>query len=44
MTKIHTKPPYRADHVGSLIRPEPLLVARKKIHQGRNGSRRADGA
>lgn len=34
MTKIHTKPPYRADHVGSLIRPEPLLVAREKFTKG----------
>ena len=25
-----TKPPYRADHVGSLLRPEPLKEARAK--------------
>ncbi|GIL00184.1 MAG: 5-methyltetrahydropteroyltriglutamate--homocysteine S-methyltransferase [Alphaproteobacteria bacterium] len=27
------KPPYRADHVGSLLRPEPVKVARKKFFE-----------
>ena len=29
-----TKPPYRADHVGSLLRPEPLKEARAKRELG----------
>jgi len=29
------KPPFRADHVGSLIRPQRLLDARQKRDQGR---------
>ncbi len=28
-TKIHLDPPFRADHVGSLVRPQKLLEARK---------------
>ena len=27
------KPPYRADHVGSLLRPEPVKAARKKFYE-----------
>jgi 5-methyltetrahydropteroyltriglutamate--homocysteine methyltransferase len=34
MTKRHT-PPFRADHVGSLLRPEPLLKAREEFKAGR---------
>jgi 5-methyltetrahydropteroyltriglutamate--homocysteine methyltransferase len=30
---VRARPPYRADHVGSLLRPEPLLAARKQ-HEG----------
>jgi 5-methyltetrahydropteroyltriglutamate--homocysteine methyltransferase len=28
-------PPFRADHVGSLLRPPPLLAARKEFNEGR---------
>jgi 5-methyltetrahydropteroyltriglutamate--homocysteine methyltransferase len=34
MTK-RTSPPYRADHVGSLLRPPELLKARKEFEKGR---------
>ena len=30
-----TKPPFRADHVGSLLRPKALLQAREDLKQGR---------
>jgi 5-methyltetrahydropteroyltriglutamate--homocysteine methyltransferase len=30
-----TKPPFRADHVGSLIRPDALLAARKAAEEGK---------
>jgi 5-methyltetrahydropteroyltriglutamate--homocysteine methyltransferase len=30
-----TKPPYRADHVGSLLRPQALLRAREEFAEGR---------
>ncbi len=29
-----TSPPFRADHVGSLLRPEPLKEARAKRDKG----------
>lgn len=29
-----TKPPFRADHVGSLLRPASLLAARKQVEKG----------
>jgi methionine synthase II (cobalamin-independent) len=32
---VRTKPPFRADHVGSLLRPERLLRARTAHEQGR---------
>src|SRR5262245_11721878 len=28
-----TKPPFRADHVGSLIRPQPLIEARERAEK-----------
>ena len=28
-----TKPPYRAEHVGSLIRPDALIKAREQVEQ-----------
>jgi 5-methyltetrahydropteroyltriglutamate--homocysteine methyltransferase len=28
-----TKPPFRADHVGSLIRPDALIAAREKAEK-----------
>ena len=31
-----TKPPFRADHVGSLLRPPELLKAREDFKQGRD--------
>jgi 5-methyltetrahydropteroyltriglutamate--homocysteine methyltransferase len=30
------KPPYRADHVGSLLRPEPVKAARKKFYEDKS--------
>jgi 5-methyltetrahydropteroyltriglutamate--homocysteine methyltransferase len=43
-----TKPPFRADHVGSLLRPKPLLEARDTLREGRLAAeelrRREDGA
>ena len=33
-----TKPPFRADHVGSLLRPKKLLDAREDLKQGRIGA------
>jgi 5-methyltetrahydropteroyltriglutamate--homocysteine methyltransferase len=33
-----TKPPFRADHVGSLLRPAELLKAREEHKQGRIGA------
>ncbi len=33
-----TKPPFRADHVGSLLRPKPLLEARRKRADGEIGT------
>ena len=33
-----TKPPFRADHVGSLLRPEPLRQARAKRAKGEIGA------
>jgi 5-methyltetrahydropteroyltriglutamate--homocysteine methyltransferase len=32
---LRTTPPYRADHVGSLLRPKSLLEARKEHEEGR---------
>ncbi|MEN2767821.1 5-methyltetrahydropteroyltriglutamate--homocysteine S-methyltransferase [Ornithinibacillus xuwenensis] len=34
MSKIKNKVPFRADHVGSLLRPNNLLKARKKFNNG----------
>ena len=33
--KVHVNPPFRADHVGSMIRPEKLLEARRARAQGK---------
>jgi 5-methyltetrahydropteroyltriglutamate--homocysteine methyltransferase len=33
-----TRPPFRADHVGSLLRPQPLLAAREDLAAGRIGA------
>lgn len=33
--KIHVNPPFRADHVGSMIRPEKLLEARRARAEGK---------
>ena len=38
-----TKPPFRADHVGSLLRPAALKEAREQARQGRDQRRRAQG-
>lgn len=34
MTKALNKPPFRADHVGSLLRPEALTTARRQCRNG----------
>ncbi len=34
-TTTRTKPPFRADHVGSLLRPPELLQARQEFEEGR---------
>ena len=31
MAKLHSAPPFRAEHMGSLLRPDNLLEARAKI-------------
>ena len=38
-----TKPPYRADHVGSFLRSAPIKDARAKREKGRDQRRRAQG-
>src|SRR4030088_2010841 len=35
---LRTKPPFRADHVGSLLRPAPLKEARGKRERGEIGA------
>ena len=35
MTETHGRPPFRADHVGSLLRPPELLTARDEFAAGR---------
>jgi hypothetical protein len=35
--KLHQRPPFRAEHLGSLLRPEPLLDIRHKIDKGEKG-------
>lgn len=34
MTQLHSAPPFRAEHMGSLLRPENLLEVRAKIRDG----------
>jgi methionine synthase II (cobalamin-independent) len=34
MAKLHSAPPFRAEHMGSLLRPDNLLEAREKIATG----------
>lgn len=36
-TKLHQRPPFRAEHLGSLLRPEALLDVRHKIDKGQTG-------
>jgi 5-methyltetrahydropteroyltriglutamate--homocysteine methyltransferase len=38
MSALRTQPPFRADHVGSLLRPPDLLAARERHEQGRIGA------
>ena len=35
MSAMRTSPPFRADHVGSLLRPQRLLAAREDLAAGR---------
>jgi 5-methyltetrahydropteroyltriglutamate--homocysteine methyltransferase len=37
-TAKRSKPPFRADHVGSLLRPKRLLEAREKLNKGEIGA------
>lgn len=30
-SKLHQRPPFRAEHLGSLLRPEPLLAERHAL-------------
>ena len=32
---LRRNPPFRAEHVGSLKRPDDLLIKRKELHNGR---------
>ena len=38
MSAVRTTPPFRADHVGSLLRPAELLDAREDFDAGRIGT------
>jgi methionine synthase II (cobalamin-independent) len=33
--KLHQRPPFRAEHVGSLLRPETLLKTRQAVEDGK---------
>ena len=35
--KLHQRPPFRAEHLGSLLRPKPLLDIRHQIDKGQKG-------
>jgi len=35
--KLYQRPPFRAEHLGSLLRPAPLLDVRHKIDKGEKG-------
>jgi len=35
-TKSHQRPPFRAEHLGSLLRPKDLLAERHAIDQGKD--------
>ena len=35
--KLHRRPPFRAEHLGSLLRPAALLDVRHKIDKGQKG-------
>jgi methionine synthase II (cobalamin-independent) len=36
-SKLHQRPPFRAEHLGSLLRPAALLDVRHKIDKGQKG-------
>lgn len=36
-TKLHQRPPFRAEHLGSLLRPAALLDVKHKIDNGQKG-------
>jgi 5-methyltetrahydropteroyltriglutamate--homocysteine methyltransferase len=38
MSPMRTSPPFRADHVGSLLRPASVLAARDDFAAGRIGA------
>lgn len=35
MPPTHINPPFRADHIGSLLRPPSLLQKRRQLHEGK---------
>jgi methionine synthase II (cobalamin-independent) len=36
-SNLHQRPPFRAEHLGSLLRPSPLLDVKHKIDGGEKG-------
>lgn len=36
--KLHLKPPFRAEHIGSLVRPLPLFKKRELLEQNKGSS------
>lgn len=39
-TKLHQRPPFRAEHLGSLLRPEALLAERHAIDKGQGDQKK----
>ncbi len=39
-TKLHQRPPFRAEHLGSLLRPKPLLAERHAIDKGKGDEKK----
>jgi methionine synthase II (cobalamin-independent) len=37
MSNLHSRPPFRAEHLGSLLRPAALLDVKHKIDNGEKG-------
>jgi methionine synthase II (cobalamin-independent) len=41
-SKAHQRPPFRAEHLGSLLRPEDLLKVKHALDQGEKGASKED--